>query len=151
MKSIKASVAAGGNTIVFMSSKNRVRIECTESQKDLAQTLGGYLEAGYDYYVSKQFKEPVKFILDSEDSADPKPYIYVKISYSENGTAHADTKGIIKLPTLLVDAAARQTASLHELFHLVEYGYSNRKDWDDWFPESETHMTVPVTKQDENG
>jgi len=137
---IKAAVATANSNIVVMSSKKRFRIECTESQRRFAEMLGGYLEAGYDYYVSKGFKAPVRFILDSEDAdaATPKEYIYVKISYSENGTAHADSKGIIKLPTSLVDTAARQTASLHELFHLVEYSYSNRRDWEDWLSESET-------------
>lgn len=139
-QSMMAAVATTNSKIVMMSSKKRFRIECTENQRSFAEMLGNYLEAGYDYYVSKGFKAPVNFILDSEDTeaTSPKEYIYVKISYSENGTAHADSKGIIKLPTSLVDTAARQTASLHELFHLVEYSYSNRRDWEDWLSESET-------------
>ena len=139
-KALTATNAAGeanDATIIVMSSKNRFRIECTESQREFAKLMGSYLEAGYDYYVGKGFRAPVKFILDSDDPSTTN-YIYIKITYSENGTAFADSKGILKLPTTLVDTAARQTASLHELFHLVEYSYSNRKDWDDWLSESET-------------
>lgn len=128
----------------IFSANKRFRLEFVESDRDFAVKVAADLEAGYDYYVNQlHLMEPAKFMIVGNDGTSVHSYIFVRITQKssgddEAGTAYVDAKGILDIPTTLPDRNAARVASLHELFHLVEYAYSQRAHWEDWYSESET-------------
>ncbi|MEQ8221326.1 MAG: formylglycine-generating enzyme family protein [Candidatus Eremiobacterota bacterium] len=108
-----------------------------------AEKIANFLEDGYDFYISDpgepfRFVEPVKFIINEPNNVSDHVVVYIKTFSSSllndlgiTGSGLATPLGYIRIPKDL-EANDMQVVCCHELFHLIQFNYSNRmKDFND--------------------
>jgi len=139
---INESTELNNNFPYRISSKNEnFSVHYTKDVTNAqAKKLGDALDDCLNFYTNLDYPAPITFKYTQDEETSISKRIMVYFRTDKKTTAWASPDGIILMP--LPDEDMTGTA-YHELFHLVQFAYSKRGNFDTWFGENTADSMGP--------
>ena len=110
------------------------------SEKTYTEAIAKNLEEAYDYYGTLGYNKPITSDLQSAKGEKyVAVYIYPYADYNPDPRSYgiAGTGGTLEINKNLVDPVTGKSVCYHELFHLIQFSYTNRDAvFYNWFGEA---------------